>query len=301
MRILHILDQAGVACILAKYQQQIRGYDSKVIMTSGDDKFGIYDFYKRWISNVSLKDIESKCIEEAELADVIHIHSRIDILFKLREKFGRSKKIVLHYHGTEIRGLKKQKLPHRSDLSDFAIKSKIIFRQIRNKVLFTKRLHHKAQKLADVVIVATPDLLQLVAKGIYLPNPIDTDHFKPDAIPKDNIKQALTIDTEVTDIRWALDYCKKQGINLDIEIHDRMKNPIMYSAMPDFLKSYEIYVDIRYVNKKILENVSKTALEALACGLRVLDYKLKYRKGLPAEHDPKNIVYRLSTIYSKPF
>ena len=40
-------------------------------------------------------------------------------------------------------------------------------------------MHIKAQRMADTVIVSTPDLLQLVAKGIHLPNPVDTDHFKP--------------------------------------------------------------------------------------------------------------------------
>jgi hypothetical protein len=73
----------------------------------------------------------------------------------------------------------------------------------------------------------------------------------------------------------------------------------MYGEMPDFLKQYELYVDIRYVNKKVLENLSKTALESLACGLRVLDYKLNYHKGLPSEHNPSHVISELSHIYSK--
>lgn len=48
---------------------------------------------------------------------------------------------------------------------------------------------------------------------------------------------------------------------------------------------------------KILKNLSKTALEALACGLDVLDYKLDRRHGLPDEHIPMNVVSRLETIY----
>jgi hypothetical protein len=145
--------------------------------------------------------------------------------------------------------------------------------------------------------VSTPDLLQLVAEGVHLPNPIDTDHFKLDPI-KNGQKEALTIDTEVTDIQWALDYCKRNNIVLDIEVYDRMKNPIMYNAMPNFLRRYKIYVDIRYVNKTTLQNLSKTALEALACGLKVLDYQLQYHQGLPIEHNPTNVISRLSTIYS---
>ena len=173
MRILHIWDQAGVACILAKYQR-MQGHQSKVIRISGQDKFGIYYFYKEYVFDVKLDGFTEKCIQEAKSADVVHIHSRIDILLKLRENFGRSKKIILHYHGTDIRGLKKQKLPHRSQLSDLAIRSIMMYRRIRDKVLFRKRMHIKAQRMADTVIVSTPDLLHLVAKGIHLPNPVDT-------------------------------------------------------------------------------------------------------------------------------
>lgn len=299
MHILHVWDQAGVAYTLAKYQQQLQGHEAKVIMIGDHNKYGLIEFYKQYILNVALEEFTEKCIEKAKSADIIHIHSRIDILLKLRKKFGRSKKIILHYHGTDIRGLKKQKLPHRSQISDLAIRSIMMYRGLRDKVLFRKRMHINAQRMADTVIVSTPDLLQLVAKGIYLSNPVDTDHFKPDSLLKNEQKEALTIDTEVTDIQWALDYCKMYNISLNIEVYNRIKAPIIYKDMPDFLRRYKIYVDIRYVDKTILQNLSKTALEALACGLKVLDYQLKYRQGLPQEHDPINVISRLSTIYSQ--
>jgi glycosyltransferase involved in cell wall biosynthesis len=298
MHILHVWDQAGVAYTLAKYQE-LQGHEAKVIMIGDHNKYGLIEFYKQYILNVALEEFTEKCIEKAKSADIIHIHSRIDILLKLRKKFGRSKKIILHYHGTDIRGLKKQKLPHRSQISDLAIRSIMMYRGLRDKVLFKKRMHINAQRVADTVIVSTPDLLQLVAKGIYLSNPVDTDHFKPDSLLKNEQKEALTIDTEVTDIQWALDYCKMHNISLNIEVYNRIKAPIIYKDMPDFLRRYKIYVDIRYVDKTILQNLSKTALEALACGLKVLDYKLKYRQGLPREHDPINVISRLSTIYSQ--
>jgi hypothetical protein len=299
MHILHVWDQAGVAYTLAKYQQQLQGHEAKVIMIGNYNKYGIGEFYKQYILNAALEEFTEKCIEEAKSADILHIHSRIDVLLKLRQKFGNSKKIILHYHGTDIRGLKKQKLPHRSQLSDLAIRSIMMYRRIRDKVLFRKRMHIKAQRMADTVIVSTPDLLQLVAKGIHLPNPVDTDHFKPDSISKNEQKEALTIDTEVTDIQWALDYCKRHNISLNIEVYNRIKNPIIYKDMPQFLRRYKTYVDIRYVNKTILQNLSKTALEALACGLKVLDYQLKYLQGLPREYDPINVISRLSNIYSQ--
>lgn len=298
MRVLHVWDQAGVAYVLAKYQR-LRGYDSKAIMVREYDKYGIGRFYNEYVINVTLEDFVQRSLEEAQSADIVHIHSRSDMVFKLRKKFKNSKKIILQYHGTDIRGLKKQKLPHRSKLSDLAVRGIFAYRRARDAILIKRRIHSKAQRLTDAVIVSTPDLLPLVSSAIYLPNPIDTDHFTPDKISsKPERARALTMDTEAIDIRLTLNYCKKHNVNQDIEVYNRIKDPIMYADMPAFLKKYGLYVDIRYVDGKILENYSKTALEALACGLDVLDYKLNRRHGLPDEYAPMNVASRLETIYS---
>ena len=171
---------------------------------------------------------------------------------------------------------------------------------MRDAILIKKRIHSKAQRLADAVIVSTPDLLPLVSNAIFLPNPIDTDHFTPDKVsfPKVETPQALTVNTEAIDIQMTLSYCKKNNVSLDIEVYNRIRDPIMYGDMPAFLKKYEVYVDVRFVDGKILENLSKTALEALACGLDVLDYKLDRRHGLPEEYNPVNVTSHLETIYS---
>lgn len=292
MRILHILDAAGVACIYSKYQRML-GYDASVIWNKDvADKYGIYDFYKDYLINVTYEDFTQTCLREAVNVDVIHVHGYIDILFKLRKKFQRQKKIILHYHGTDIRGLKKQELPHRSLLSDTAIMLKMLYRK--------KIGHARAQKLADAVCVSTPDLLPLVSNGIHVPIPIDTEHFSPNSNPNVKLKEAFTINSEVTNIQRALDLCKKNNkINLNIEVIDRTKNPILYSSIPDFIREYRTYVDIRYVNDIVLENLSSTALQSLACGLSVVDYKLEFRRGLPKEHDAANVVSQLSKIYSE--
>jgi len=290
MRILHILDAAGVACIYSKYQQ-MQGHDAKVIWNKDvADKYGIYDFYRDYLINVTYGKFTETCIQEAETADVIHVHGYIDILFALRKKFHRQKKIILHYHGTDIRGLKKQELPHRSLLSDTMIKLKMFYRK--------KIGHIRAQKLADAVCVSTPDLLLLVRSGIHIPIPIDTEHFSPKNNSKGKLKDGFTINSEVTNIQRALDLCKKNQINLDIEVIDRTKNPILYADIPDFIRGYRTYVDIRYVNDIVLENLSSTALQSLACGLSVVDYKLQFRRGLPSEHDAVNVASQLSKIYS---
>jgi len=299
MRILHVWDQAGVAFVLAKYQR-LQGLDSKAIMVKEYDKYGIGTFYSNFVVQATLENFVQKSIDEAHYADILHVHSRSDMVLRFRNEFKDSKKIILHYHGTDLRGIRKQKLPHRSLVSDLAVRAIFTYRNIRDKILIRKRIHSQAQTIADAVIVSTPDLVSLTNKAIYLPNPIDTDHFRPDRIrsPHKN-PRALTMETEATDARLTLNQSRKYKADLDIDVYDRIKNPIMYSDMPAFLKKYELYVDIRYVDGKILQNLSKTGLEALACGLNVLDYRLNLLLDLPEENKPSNVGSLLLDIYSK--
>ena len=113
---------------------------------------------------------------------------------------------------------------------------------------------------------------------------------------KDN---ALTIKTETGNTQKVLEYCKENNINLKIDVFDRTKTPLLHEQIPNLLKKYNIYVDIRIVNDKILENFSKTGLESLACGLKVLNYKLEYIDKLPQKHNPVNVVNQLESIYNK--
>jgi glycosyltransferase involved in cell wall biosynthesis len=300
IHILHVFDQAGVAFVLAKFQQ-LQGHESKVITTKSSDKYGIKDFYNDQIIYVkSENEFLKESLRYAKFADIIHVHSRIDALLFLRKELANSKRIILHYHGTDIRGLKRIKLPHRSRLSDLAIESIYKYRSMRDKLLFKSRLHEKAQHLANGIVVATPDLLSQVEGAAFIPNPVDTEHFFPDRSENRLVsdKEALTMDTEATDCNLTMQHCRQNNIRLTIDVYDRMKVPIMYKDMPQFLKKYAVYVDIRYVNGQILPNLSKTALEALACGLRVLNYRLQYQEHLPVEHQPLNVLSRLQSVYT---
>lgn len=313
---LHVWDQAGVACILAKYQRRMQGCQSKVIITSNADKFGIYDFYSGSGNNnsqhdddddcgivdvvASPQDFAEACLRRAEKADIIHVHSRAEMVPVLRKRFGDKKVIILHYHGTDIRGLrKKYSLPHRSIASDLAITAIHTARRIKNR-----NVNRQAQKMADMVVVATPDLLELAPQAsAYIPNPIDTDHFRPahaspsgERAGQDGSK-ALTFNTETADLPLVIQHFEKTNSPYELEVYDRTGNPIMYRDMPAFLGKYRLYVDIRYVNGKVLENLSKTALEALACGLKVMDYRASVHAGLPPEHDPLNVASSLVDTY----
>lgn len=290
---LHIWDQAGVAFILAKFQQA-NGNESKVIRIKNADKYGIDEFYKEYGLFVAPEELIYKSIEEAKKADIIHIHSLPEMVINIRKIYGGSKIIILHYHGTDIRGFSKDS--SRTFNLGNILKPKNIVKKIKKR-----RLHIKAQRLADRVIVSTPDLIQLVKGSVFLPNPIDTDHFNNKKLTKErsvHISKGVIVNSEVTNIELAMNYFEHKKIDLNIDIYDRTKNPIYYEDVPNFLKKYDVYVDLRFVNRKLLKNLSKTALEALACGLRVLNYKLEYMNNLPSEHCPTNVVTILSSIYS---
>ena len=288
--VLHIWDQAGVAYILAKFQQK-EGKKAKVIKAKNADKYGIDEFYKEYGLLVTSEELVHKSIEEAKKADIIHIHSLPEMVINIRKMYKKSKIIILHYHGTDIRGFSKESVEIDGLQSISRIKNLV-------RKMSRKHLHIKAQRLANRVIVSTPDLIQLVKGSIFLPNPIDTDHFNQKLNRERSVnKYGLLVNSEVTNTELAINYCKNRGIRLDIDIYDRTKNPINYKDIPNFLKKYDIYIDLRFVNQKLLKNISKTALEALACGLRVLNYNLEYIDRLPSEHCPMNVTIELSSIY----
>ena len=305
LNVLHIHDQAGVACILAKYQR-FNGIESKVVSYNKIDKYGILKFYKDYVDLVDRSNFAEYCLSEAKNAHIIHVHSAEQLVIKMRKAYGNSKKIVLHYHGTDIRGLKNKNNVYSPFIQNTTIRTKSFAAKVKNRLRlmqmgYYRSLRIESQRLANEILVSTPDLLKLLPHAKYLPNPVDVDHFsKDDTIHnKMNKNNALTIKTEIGNSEKVLAYCKKNNIDLKIDVFDRTNSPLLYEEIPNFLKKYNIYVDIRIVNDKILENYSKTALEALACGLKVLNYKLEYHDKLPEMHNPVNVVNQLENIYNK--
>jgi len=305
LKVLHIHDQAGVACILAKYQR-MNNIQSKVLSSNTIDKYGILKFYKNYVDIINRANFIEYCLAEAKYADIIHIHSVEQLVIKIRKVFGNSKKIILHYHGTDIRGLKNKDNPNSSILQNTKTRTKSVAAKVKNRLRllqmgYYRSLRIESQKLANEILVSTPDLLSLLPYAKYLPNPVDVNHFSKDnnTHSKSNKNNAVTIKTTSGDIQKTLLYCKENNINLKIDILDRTTRPISYEEIPNFLKKYNTYVDIRIVNNKILENFSKTALESLSCGLKVLNYKLEYIDRLPPIHNPENVTNELTKIYNK--
>jgi hypothetical protein len=292
VKITHISDVAGIGSTLTKYQR-LSGDEANLFARSNlNDKYGIYDFYRSSITYCPDAEFITRCIRDATTSEVIHIHGSIYMLTKMRAHFGPRKKIILHYHGTDLRGRKKTLLPTRSIIRDPINYVKFLYRRI-----FNNHLHSQAQKRSDAVLVSTKDLLTLVPTAVHSPTPVDTEHFTPDNLSKYN-EDNLMITNEVTDAQKALDYCSKNRIQIPIDVYDRTKNPILYTDMPKFLKRYGTYMDVRFINGNLVDALSATGLQALACGLKVLDYRLKYLTSLPKEHYAPMVVSFLRKIYN---
>ena len=95
MRILHIEDAAAVACILAKYQNLTNECKSKVVKLDKYDKFGFYKYYGDYVNITTSEELFfNSILEEAKKADIIHVHSKVELVPYLRNKYGKSKKIL---------------------------------------------------------------------------------------------------------------------------------------------------------------------------------------------------------------
>ncbi|MCI0558425.1 MAG: hypothetical protein MN733_08010, partial [Nitrososphaera sp.] len=205
---------------------------------------------------------------EAARYDIVHVHSLYKIIPDLRKKYP-GKNLIIHYHGSEVR--KNESEASRAD----------------------------AEEKADAVVGATADLGAFVKSGmIHVPNPVDTDHFRANDFSTGECGKAFTIRATHADTEWTIELLKRNGINLQVDVLDRQSKPVPYSQMPSLLKSYEIYVDLKFIDDTLLSAPSKTGLEALACGLKVLNHELKYVEGLPKQHRPEIVASKLLDIYS---
>ena len=265
MNILHVWDQAGVSCVLSKFQRKI-GHKVSILKRNGYDPFNFFSFYNEPLYDLDGKKFINFVIDESKKYDVIHVHSLYKIVPLIRKKY-KEKIIILHYHGSEL----------RNGLLDPSL----------------HKLINEADQKADLVFLSTPDLTKYQSeKRIYIENPIDIDHFKP-LKKRTSEEKYITFKTSQTDFGSFKEYLQKNNLKIDVTIHDRTINPISYGHMPEFFSNYSVYVDIRIVKNVIIESLSKTALEALACNLRVLSFDLRYLDKFPPNHSAANVVAKI--------
>ena len=265
LRILHIWNTAGCASIIAKFMDRLFPTKSWVVTRSKSDSWGL-TIYGETLKS-SAKVFTLRVLLRARNYDLIQVHA-VDKLVPWMKRLYPKKPVVMHYAGSNIRQL------------------------------WDKRKQYWEK--ADLLLVSTSDLLEGAPdNAIWLPNPVDTDLFYARAhvrLPK----HAFHISHDADDL--AIELAKKH--NLELTIRDRSSNPIPYVEMGEVLSSYEYYIDVKRsvspgAKGQLIQVLSKTGLEALACGTKVICWNGEIIEELLPQHHPNNVVTRLWNLYSQ--
>lgn len=283
MRILHVNDNAGVAGLMATYQRRL-GHTVEVVARDGYDGFKQKEYYGVRIIGPTRRRFKDFGILQKPLRllnrtlscavfygwiavnryrfDVIHIHSQYLVSFVLPFK----KKIV-EFHGDDIRGS-----PSKRWLIDRIITS-LYLHVFRGRVF----------------LVSTPDMVNDLPHATWLPNPVDTGLFFKNGF--DGSGRAVYFHNWYESGVHAARYAAYLG--LELAVVDRVKLcHLFYKDMPRYLSGFEVMID-----RKEIHSLSKTALEALACGLKVVDWQGQTLEGLPTCHDPEFVAKKSVEIY----
>jgi hypothetical protein len=266
MKILHIWDIGGDSYLLAKYQNKL-GHKSEVIKRAGYNPYGIVEFYNGIEQKTILSSGEFylNALWKSRNFDILHVHCIYKLVPILR-RFYPKKKIVLHYHGSDCRMTSPK-----------------------------KRL--KAEQMSDCVLLSTPDLKKYVPEGQYVPNPIDTEHFKH-ATPKST--KAFTILVRKNKLENIKNFLSDKEYDIEFDVINSGESPIPYSKIPNLFSKYGIYMDLKFsYDGKIIPSMSNTGRQALAQGLKVLNYELKIIDEFPKQFEPENVVSVIEKIYAE--
>lgn len=254
-------DTAGVASVLSRYMRKHYNVKSAVVNLKSLDPYNLTKFYGgRDFSNTTLTTIGF--VLKGLTYDIIQVHSAFRFV-KYFKRVYPQKSVVMHFHGEDVRLVGWRAL-----------------REILGK--------------ANLTLVSTPDMLKGAPKSVYwLPNPVDTGHFKPvPNLRKTGAALYFVKHQRGEDLSWPRAIARKYG--LELCLHDRVMQPIVYSELPKFLSSFEYYIDRNYI-----ASLSKTALEALACKVKVIDSNEEMLDKFPAEHNPINVVKILWNLYQE--
>lgn len=261
MKILHIGNTAGVGSVIARYMDRFFGTDSLVVARRVSDPVGFTTYGELW--NSGPKMFTLKCLLTARAFNIVHIHYFDKIIPYLKLLYPR-KLVVMHYHGDDIRDKWK--------------------------------LKRKYWSKADMILYSSLDLLddETPEEAIYLPNPVDTEAFHPcEAKPRSKTAFHIFYNANALAERYA------EKNSLDLTIYDwRTKGRIPHLRFAEVLCRYEYYIDVK-VNQSgiLLEALSKTAFEALACGLKVITWDGTVVDGLPPDNSPENAAKRVFEMY----
>lgn len=260
MKILHIWSCAGVSSLIAKYMDFRHDTQSDVIITEKWDKLGLNTYRTTRIKSKPMFGLRGLAM--ARKYDLIHVHYHSIFIQPL--KFLYDKPVIIHFHGSDVR---------------------------ENWGARLSRI-----KKADRILVSTPDLLRGAPdRALWLPNPVDTVKFTP-------MKCATYENRALTN-----SYGADQEANAIAEHHglelDLIRGDIPHGQLPNLMAQYGFYIEVKrdFRDRLLYEGsiLSKTGLEALAMGLKVISKDLTVREGLPDIHKPENVADGLFAIYEE--
>jgi hypothetical protein len=285
-KVIHIWDICGIGGLLSRYLDRHYDYDSIAIARASHDPF-LHAKDKALVWNHGAKVWLLRCLWKARDYDIIHVHSGIQWMPVFRRVFPNSK-IVLHLHGTVIRG-------RWQDWS-----------------------YHE---LADMILVSTQDLLVGAPDRVmWLPNPVDEEAIqmiRSSMRGKKRIKGAFHVDRYAVDM--AQEYSKIH--DLELTVFNRDETPLPHKDFLEKIASYEYFINVErpkflhglalheyYVDvkrdypgyphaHKVIPAFSLTGLEALALGCKVIDWKGEVHEGLPFEHRSESVAELLHEFY----
>jgi glycosyltransferase involved in cell wall biosynthesis len=192
--------------------------------------------------------------------DLVHVHS-LDRLVPWLDRFYRKKPLVLLYHGTDILGRWDQK---------------------------KSRWQH-----ADALAYSTSNLSEgAPSKAFLMPNPVDTDLF----LPRPGNRRLGT----ALSIRYGMDAeAEKVAKSRSLELTWVERGKVPHKDMPSYFSQFEYFLDLRRPTgfQAPVQSVGRAALEALACGCKVIDWSGRVLHELPGENRPESVVKRWYTLY----
>jgi len=260
MKILHIWSVAGISSLIAQYMDSRHDTESDIIITEKWDKLGLNKYRTKRIKSKPFFGL--KGLTMARKYDLIHVHYHSIFIPFL--KFLYDKPVIIHFHGSDVR---------------------------EN---WTARLGRI--KRADAIFVSTRDLLKGAPPNtIWIPNPVDTVKFTPISwIPKK--RSALTFSYDADEEAQVI--AEYHDLELDI-----IKEKIPHGQLPELMSKYRFYIEVKrdFKGRLLYDGsiLSKSGLEALAMGLKVVSRNMSVRRGLPEIHRPENVAERLFEIYKE--
>ena len=266
INVLHLFEMAAGPSIQSRFYKKY-GYGKSWVL-SRVRSHPVIDFYNEVEEFPKVRNVIIEALKRCKHADVdiIFIHgSELAVpIFKILTK----KKVILQYHGSDIN------LPSRS--KNFF---RIICRSMADAIIYNQNEH-----LEKIITIGN------VLKE-YHPNAVDTDLFKPqNKIRKGNL--ALLSDN--LDRKKTLKGLEKFP---DVTIIDKKNKIIPYEDMVDLFNKYELFLDYKVTDfGMVLGAMSRSALEALACGCKVY-HDGKVIEKLPDEHKPEVVIKKLYSLF----